>query len=661
MNKFIKLSVAILAAGMFASCAENSADLEGKSSAFDAQGNAWMKLSINLPSDAAMGTRAADTKGDNYGQFNDGSKNEYAVEDAIVAIFSSEGASSEMEYKLIGAYELGGGAWNDDANVQITSNRTFVRQINNAGSTGKLYAYVIINKHMFFSLNNGTLKFISGRAGEADVTCNGMTLADFYKLSLKESGRRYDANSFLMTNMPYANVPGGTVNPATQGKTIEMKTLYPISDFVYATEAEASDPTAAAAEINVERVLAKVETTLASGTQTTEYNGYKFNFLGWFIDNTNPNSYVGRHFTEVDKDGNPTNYDYLTYNNAASNTWRFISENPVSPTQPGVFRTFWAVDPNYSVRADVAGPDQLITFGGQALDNLNLMKYDENGVNVGGRLRASGSHYYCTENTFDVEHQSVSNTTRIIVAAQFLDASDQPANFYTVESEGDNMYSYDAIKDYAQARVAGSAKFMVWAQDYIKASEAHAERFIDVVVPNPETSEAGRVTITVAENPKGLTKDDLQDATDEGLTKAITAYKKLITDDENFNTLLAGYEINLFKKGVSYYQALIQHFGEHETPWVKAAHDGKPNDVENIYDSNDKNAYLGRYGVVRNNWYKIDVTGVRQIGSPVVPAVPGKDPSDPDDPDTPDDQVENYLKVKINITPWVIRKQSVKL
>ena len=71
------------------------------------------------------------------------------------------------------------------------------------------------------------------------------------------------------------------------------------------------------------------------------------------------------------------------------------------------------------------------------------------------------------------------------------------------------------------------------------------------------------------------------------------------------------------------------------------------------YSSADQDKYfLGRYGVVRNNWYNLNIQSVRKIGSPI--------PVTPDD--TPDDEIENYLSVKIHILSWAKRTtQSVDL
>lgn len=661
----------VLALGMFASCSNDNLALDAPdaSKVFDEEGNGYVKIAINLPS--VTGTRGIGDPGNGYGEFNDGDKNEYAVENAILALFDDHGnEADEMNYTLVGAYDLSLGGWTTSTETQITTHREIVRQINAGGATGNLHAYVILNKHSFFSLDGNVLTFnpnCSDPVGydHKPVTCNGLTAAQFAQLTLQESGRRYDANSFMMTNMPYANVPGGTINPSSQG-TVVVKNFYPLNGHIYPTEAEAQAPTAKAAEINVERVLAKVETTLTAGELTTVHKGYKFKFLGWFIDNTNPNTYIGRHTMDVNNPSKP--FDYLSLNNASANTWRMISAYPISSDVNSQnndrYRTFFAFDPNYNTRADVPGHDQLITRGGQTVDT-RLMKFDANGNNIGGALRASGSHYYCTENTFDVNHQSVSNTTRIIVVAQFVNDDDTPKSFYTLDREPDEMFDKDGIIAYSQARIADRASFMMWAQDYLK-SDANGAKYIKISLSAPV---AGVCTATMGEiTAADLDNADLQNVGDKAA--AVTAFNKLINatsavdGETGHNEYLKGYHVNFFEAGISYYQALIKHFGDVETPWSSADHAGLPNDVTSIYNDNNEAMYLGRYGVVRNNWYKIDVTGIRQIGSPVVPPVPGKDPTpttDPKDPDTSDDTVENFLKVKINITPWAIRKQTTVL
>ena len=114
--------------------------------------------------------------------------------------------------------------------------------------------------------------------------------------------------------------------------------------------------------------------------------------------------------------------------------------------------------------------------------------------------------------------------------------------------------------------------------------------------------------------------------------------------------------------GVAYYNVLIKHFGDDETPWTRANH--SENNVVGVYErlngtdisTKSEQLYLGRYGVVRNNWYKIEIKSIRQIGSPTT-----INPGTGTGGDNPDDNVDNYLSVKIHITPWAVRKQNVEL
>lgn len=61
--------------------------------------------------------------------------------------------------------------------------------------------------------------------------------------------------------------------------------------------------------------------------------------------------------------------------------------------------------------------------------------------------------------------------------------------------------------------------------------------------------------------------------------------------------------------------------------------------------------WLGRYGVLRNNWYDIEVTGVKGLGSATIPELTG----------TTDDELESYIAVRINVLSWAKRTQGAVL
>ena len=98
--------------------------------------------------------------------------------------------------------------------------------------------------------------------------------------------------------------------------------------------------------------------------------------------------------------------------------------------------------------------------------------------------------------------------------------------------------------------------------------------------------------------------------------------------------------ISTYLNGEAYYIARIKHFNE-LTQWNPGA----------AYDShNDK--YLGRYGVLRNNWYSLSVTKISNLGYPEVPEVK---------PNVPDDENDQYINVEVKILDWAKRTQEVEL
>ena len=100
--------------------------------------------------------------------------------------------------------------------------------------------------------------------------------------------------------------------------------------------------------------------------------------------------------------------------------------------------------------------------------------------------------------------------------------------------------------------------------------------------------------------------------------------------------------IATYTSGESYYIARIKHFGDDLTPW---------NAGDDTYGT-DNVKYLGRYGVLRNNWYELTVNSVSGPGTPDVPTIK---------PTDPDDENYKYISVSVKILDWAKRSQSVDL
>lgn len=141
-----------------------------------------------------------------------------------------------------------------------------------------------------------------------------------------------------------------------------------------------------------------------------------------------------------------------------------------------------------------------------------------------------------------------------------------------------------------------------------------------------------------------------KDATSPNPTVDLTFDKS--TYSKPLNDKLSLGSIMKYKDGIAYYPINIKHFGDDLTPWVKDA--TTMND--NPYGSPvDNNKYLGRFGVLRNNWYNITVNSIKNVGSAVVPEI------DVDKDNSYGDKPENYISVRINVLSWAKRNQSENL
>lgn len=717
--KLSKLFMGLTAAAMFAACADDLNTAEVNNGQFNADGDGYLKIAIAMPQQTVSSRATLDgALGSDYGQFNDGEKYEYAVESAILVLFSGTG-DDESQYKLHSAYNLNNGEWKDDTSAQITVDRTMISKINKGQleQNEKLYAFVILNQHDFFEVGSKDNQlYIGDSAAPGATSLKNKTLAEFMKIQLNETDRKYDAHSFFMSNMPWATVPGGTTAVAAG---VKVNTLYPIDMNLIKETFEDANVGEAATTVNVERALAKVSVHWDDAAMTTQTNSYKAEVLGWFIDNTNPTVYVTRNFLE-DETAQSFNASastvsteglkYLGYKNQKGTyvgRSRMISSTPVTANN---HRTYWGIDPNYDRHAYTAdGKPELVTKEGVAVDNT-IMQYDDSYHLISGQLRPNNTYYYCTENTFDVYHQSEFNTTRVVVAAQFNEGND----FYCIDVEPGVMYQIDAMKSYVMQRLMERVNIQQWFQKYIKPEyydghEADEVKYdgtqffkITYTYPNGKTDAELAVERKTADDLQAMTiaelsayyqemssyagnavaSVELNDLTDEMIADGQTkngAEENFETNLNNNNEYLkANFHLSYYVGGVSYYSALIKHFGDYETPWERS--DDMANVTSSVYLDKTTNklnsaAFLGRYGVLRNNWYDVRVDGIRQIGSPVVPPLvkpktpgdpdpnpdPDPDPENPTVPDVPDDQVENYLKVTINITPWAMRKQNTTL
>lgn len=632
MKKLFFLA-AIASMGLMTACSDDATavmETPGAEQFFD-NGKGYLNLNVSLPT--TKGTRA-------NGDFQDGDAKEYNVEDILLVIFAGA-TTDENAATLVSAYNLSDQRDKFQTNpyVQITTSANIIAEIQSQGITAgsKLFAFIILNDHQFFEVEKEGNKLL-----DADgVSLLGKTFAQFRDITLNETGRNYSENSFFMSNVPVASINGGNSDPSSA----DITTLVPFDyDKIYNTRQEAIDKANGVSfVVNVERALAKVtvDWDLASGELVND-PAVTYDVLGWILDNTNKFTYCTRHMAAADLPMNSARYAAGDHYVAPGNTlYRMVDMNFITT---GQYRTYWAHDMNYDVDVDPANAGNLdYPFVTRALElPIDLSDF-----------RANKTTYYCTENTFDVERQTEKNTTRIVVAAQFNGGQD----FWTLSQDGTVFYldetvlgsvSPKSIQTYIYSAIANRNNMIAFMTN--NAAVGKTVRDIFDVTLAVDAKNVGTVSISLkpyaAGNFNGKTESEIQTAWGDKNVEGTMAYRF----DQYINNEFNYY---LYTEGRAYYTALIKHFGDYETPWKR---EWLPagfvnNDTEGVYENNNANNYLGRYGIVRNNWYDIKVNGIREIGSNTIPSLP----------DTPDDPVRNFLNIEINITPWAMRTQSVIL
>lgn len=373
----------------------------------------------------------------------------------------------------------------------------------------------------------------------------------------------------------------------------EPTTLVKI-DKVYATKQKAE--TNAATTIHVERGLAKVTVAaLPTGKSPTgtKYTGDNVDITAWKLDVTNKSTFP-IHKTAGLTEKFTTIWDNVT--GTAPVTARFVDASNTAFS-----RVYWGVDPNYSDDLDEA----------KCKAAFNLL--DPN-AEIKGTAKEP---QYCLENTFDIKHMLQGQTTRVVFKATYTPHGFTPGDtFYKIGNSTDLWKKAD-LEDQIKAKA-------------VEVLGATSVITVDLGATGNNLNEAGTRLLKVG-NVKNGSAVVPQDKIDE--INAKLGLKAAGTDPSK--DPIVG--IATYKSGESYYIARIKHFGDAATPWKE----GAPTYGDN--DDTNNNMYLGRYGVLRNNWYELTVGKVSGPGTPDIPTIK---------PTEPDDESYKYISVSVKILHW---------
>ena len=403
----------------------------------------------------------------------------------------------------------------------------------------------------------------------------------------------------------------------------DMKTLTKCVTSSNEVTAE-SNPTT----ISVERVVAKVslkagDNYMADADTGTKYftvgndlshAGDKITILGWTLGNTNTKAFP---FRKVET------------------SWPSIStlwDNAICPSKVNPARIYWAVDPNY----DRTVAESQFSTPTSVKDNTGWTDAAE----------------YCLENTCDYNWMYKSLVTRLIVKAKYIpDKTKVTTGGNNTMDDNETWWSFTTVAEHYSAKNM-YLKIIKWAHDNLNK---------DNNMPDVPT------------NGDGITTDDSKETSTGILTGTSSDNKWKITlksdghlhykldkvsyqKTDGFGTTdLSGASLDAFHssmgriqkydKGVCYDEIFVRHFTDEEGGY-------KPEDGTSwVKEGEYTQAQLGRYGVVRNNWYTVTINSIKEPGEPTIPI----------DPEEPVDTETAYINCSIEISAWAKRDHSIDL
>lgn len=524
-------------------------------------------------------------------EMNEGSAEEYAVKSATALIFQKYG-SDEGSYKFVESVTLPVDGWtDDDADGITTTSKKLVAKLTNVDTKNTYGVLVLLNNN----ITGGGVKIELPTVGDSYNKWNNQVLSP--KLAeLAKTGEFYMANAPL--------------NKA--GKVTTLVTID--KDKIYSSKEKAENGTAA--DVYVERGVAKM-TVADPGTKTvtdkatTKPTNSQVTFSNWALDITNKKTYAVHNI-----DGLSTDFPAI-WNTDPSN--RFIGTNN---------RVYWGKDPNYDLK-ELKEPNK--TGDDKRDEEFNFIdatsKIDKDFANTTNTTNTNP--VYCLENTFKLTNMYQGQTTRVIFKATYTPKDDAGNNlaettdgtFYTI---GNMTTILDNTKLEAAVNAAATSALSGCTVDYKRFKTEEGSHVITLA----DIKDATGATLVAGTDYSGKTGTEI--------VKEIN--DKLGLKDGRPEEMVG---INTYLKGVTYYIARVKHFGDALTKW----NSGEP------YGDNNAQ-YLGRYGMLRNNWYELTVGNVYGPGYPGVPPV---------DPTLPDDENEKYLSVSVKILSWAKRSQSVDL
>ena len=453
-----------------------------------------------------------------------------------------------------------------------------------------------------------------GTSYKALVLLNNNVDATTKKVTLPSVGDSYYTWSAAVGNAnapKYESTTDGIFMANAPKYESDTKNPTTLVDFnsVYASREQAqANP---ATVVYVERGLAKVTMDdfasnypIAAGT----YKGDNVKIVNWQLDVTNKSTFP-IHQADLKSEWSAVWSEPRFYDTERTSAFK---------------RVYWGTDPNYS------GTDNL------TLTNCKTaFKMIGNGDVKG--LAGIANPQYCLENTFDLDNMKQGQTTRVVFKAVYSPKTFAPNETFYKVANNTAVWHVNDLK--TQIKTLALQAMGITAT----AEQGKYDVKLDATTNNI-SGEAGQHIIKTANITFSDETGTYTSKIDDEVVKTVN--EKLGLKVEG-GKIITG--ISTYLNGVAYYIARIKHFNT-LTPWEAGQPTYKDVSLFTTEQSNKK--YLGRYGVLRNNWYELSVSKISNLGYPEVPEVK---------PNLPDDENDQYINVEVKILDWAKRSQSIDL
>jgi len=563
---------------------------------FTGEGEMLVELKFNN----ASGTRATD----GFEGYEDGEGDESKVKDATFYFFNNKEAGSAYlgssgKITVAGATADKNETDYIESNIAVTVPGLVVDALHD--SKGEVKVIVVLNR------DNGFTEPVSGQTYESfrtQVNKGSENLSFMMTNSVYYTGD----NNKPWTDTDFAKNIENSIGTVTKANVYEKGTTENKQVFTVYVERVCSKVTFAVSGANNSFDIKDAEDdTAVQGTITVK---------AWGLNILNTKYYPVKQLAAMfgyGVDGNDYSFwppSKLTWNNKEH------------------YRSFWAVDPNYSGDGSYLETD----FTETPFSNLKKLA-TTTGTNA----------LYCLENTFSNKGQDQDETTSVVVLAQFLlNGATAPVNVVAYGSKGD-IPVYYSENDFLQKALADKLK----DTNYTVATTTDERRKPKVsdfelkAEGSEETVLGPAASGTPATEAIGY-KSALKIALKDEVTIVYDAEGNVKEKGELITKLTQGLsEYTVYVDGYCYYSIPIRHFTDLEVP------------LTNSTEIN-KNTQLGRYGIVRNHVYNVNINSIKALGKPVTD-------NTPEVPDKPDDKFEFLMDASINVLSWAVRNQNVDL